>query len=296
MRIIAFAAGDRECAEMFQHSLETISKYFNATLQAIIAITPELIKLPDANTPCSNKVRRDSRFWPHFKNCLGAINGTYISAIVPNSKKPANRTRKGTITQNVMVIIGFDEMFHYIVAGWEGSTSDMRVLRWALDFGDFIVPRGKYYLIDLGYANTSKFLAPYRKMLYHIGEFRGQNARRYRNKEEKFNHRHVSLRNVIERSFGILKRRFAILNSMKPFPLQTQRDIVVAYFALHNFIARYSLRDTLFHQRDTDELEPDLDDVELTEQQEEAQDHSRVGDRRLGDALRRAITDDIWGR
>ncbi|PKA65678.1 hypothetical protein AXF42_Ash013092 [Apostasia shenzhenica] len=118
-------------------------------------------------------------------------------------------------------------------------------------------------------------------MLYHIGEFRGQNARCYRNKE---------------RSFGFLKRRFAILNTMKPFPLQTQRDVVVACFALHNFIARYSLRDTLFHQRDTNEDEPELDEVELIEQQEEAHDHSRVGDCRLGDALRSAITDDLWGR
>ncbi|PKA53709.1 hypothetical protein AXF42_Ash009205 [Apostasia shenzhenica] len=157
MRIIAFAAGDRECAKMFQHSLETISKYFNATLQAIVAITPELITLPNANIPCSNKVRRDSRFWPHFKvsetnfgminlyisylvrssviviyfemqNCLGVIDGTYISASVPNTQKPAYRTRKGTIAQNVMAVVGFDGMFHYVAAGWEGSASDMRVL------------------------------------------------------------------------------------------------------------------------------------------------------------------------
>ncbi|PKA53113.1 hypothetical protein AXF42_Ash019021 [Apostasia shenzhenica] len=297
MRIIAFAAGDRECAEMFQHSLETISKYFNATLQAIVAITPELITLLDANTSCSNKVRKDSRFWPHFKNCLGTIDGTYISASVPNTQKPAYHTRKGTIAQNIIAVVGFDGMFHYVAAGWEGSASDMRVLRWALDFGDFTVPRvGKYYLVNLGYANTSKFLAPYRKMLYHIGEFRGQNARRYRNKGEKFNHRHACLRNVIERSFGILKRRFAVLNAMKSFPLQTQRDVVVACFALHNFIACYSLRNTLFHQRDTNEDEPELDEVELTKQQEEAHDHSRVGDRRLGDALHRTITDDLWGR
>ncbi|PKA50393.1 hypothetical protein AXF42_Ash013482 [Apostasia shenzhenica] len=188
--IIAFAAGDRECAEMFQHSLQTISKYFNATLQAIVAIAPEIIKLPDESVPYSNKIRRDSHFWPRFK-----------------------------------------------------------------------------------------FIAPYHKTLYRIGEFRMPNARNYRNKKEKFNHRHACLRNAIERSFGILKQRFAILNTMKPFPLKTQRDVFVACFTLHNFIARYSPRNTIFCEEDTYEVDTDVDDVELTELQEEGHDHSRVGDR-----------------
>ncbi|KAM1017084.1 hypothetical protein ACFX2A_047678 [Malus domestica] len=33
---------------------------------------------------------------------------------------------------------------------------------------------GKYYVVDSGYANMSGFLAPYRKVRYHLRDFRGR--------------------------------------------------------------------------------------------------------------------------
>ena len=47
---------------------------------------------------------------------------------------------------------------------------------------------------------------------------------------------HSSLRNVIERCFGILKKRWNILNLMAPYPYPTQVKIVVASMVIHNFI------------------------------------------------------------
>ena len=80
-------------------------------------------------------------------------------------------------------------------------------------------------------------------MRYWLGDFEQQRAR---NNKEKFNHAHAKLRNVIERSFGILKARFPILKRMPPFPLATQRNIIVACFALHNFIRKQGLSDEYF--------------------------------------------------
>jgi len=56
------------------------------------------------------------------------------------------------------------------------------------------------------------------------------------NKEELFNLRHASLRNVIERIFGVLKRRFKILLLAPEYSLDIQARIPVALSSIHNFI------------------------------------------------------------
>ena len=42
-----------------------------------------------------------------------------------------------------MAVVSFDMTFLYVAAGWEGSTSDQAVLRWAVIDGGFVVPEGK---------------------------------------------------------------------------------------------------------------------------------------------------------
>jgi len=86
-------------------------------------------------------------------------------------------------------------------------------------------------------------LTPYRNTRYWLADFRRQRAL---TKEEKFNHAHAQLRNVIERSYGVLNARFPILKQMAPFPFPKQRDIVIACFAVHNFIRKCNIYDQLF--------------------------------------------------
>lgn len=56
------------------------------------------------------------------------------------------------------------------------------------------------------------------------------------NYKELFNLRHASLRNAIERIFGILKKRFPILRHGSEYPMEIQARIPPALCALHNFI------------------------------------------------------------
>lgn len=56
------------------------------------------------------------------------------------------------------------------------------------------------------------------------------------NKEELFNLRHSSARNVVERIFGIVKRRFRILLLPAEFSIEIQAQIPSALCAIHNFI------------------------------------------------------------
>jgi len=102
--------------------------------------------------------------------------------------------------------------FVYVLAGWEGSASDSRVLRDAMSRDDaLVVPNGKYYLVDVGYRSTR----------YHLNEWAAQ-GHIPSTAKELFNLRHSSARNVTERSFGLLKMRWAILRNNSYFDLPNQ--------------------------------------------------------------------------
>ncbi len=55
---------------------------------------------------------------------------------------------------------------------------------------------------------------------------------------ELFNHRHASLRNAIERAFGLLKKRFPIISSANEptYEVKTHKLIVLACCILHNYL------------------------------------------------------------
>ena len=89
-------------------------------------------------------------------------------------------------------------------------------------------------------------MAPYRNARYWLPDF--CNGVRPHTKEETFNYAHARLRDVIERSFGVLKARFPILKRMAPYPFQVQRNIVIACVAIHNYIRKLSIADTFLEQ------------------------------------------------
>jgi hypothetical protein len=66
---------------------------------------------------------------------------------------------------------------------------------------------GKYYLVDSVYPNECGFLGPYKGYRYHLQEFRSRGQPQ--TCEEIFNRVHSSLRNVIEHTFGVWKKKMA---------------------------------------------------------------------------------------
>ena len=71
-----------------------------------------------------------------------------------------------------------------------------------------------------------------------------------RGKKELFNYSHSSLRNVIERSFGVLKMKWRILLDLPSYPMANQSQIIMACMAVHNFIRESALADTDFDMCD----------------------------------------------
>ena len=65
------------------------------------------------------------------------------------------------------------------------------------------------------------------------------NLYRPENAHELFNLRHASLRNAIERIFGVVKRKFKILGQVAEYSIDTQVDLVLAITGLYNFIRQH---------------------------------------------------------
>jgi len=112
-------------------------------------------------------------------------------------------------------------------------------------------------LVDAGYTNCEGFLAPYRGHRYHLKEW---GDRQPVSAEEYFNMKHSKARNVIERCFGLLKGRWAILRCPSFFPIRTQGRIVLACVLLHNLLRKYMPTDDNVSFEEEDEEEGDDDD------------------------------------
>ena len=80
---------------------------------------------------------------------------------------------------------------------------------------------GKYYLGDAGYTNGPGFLTPFRSTRYHLKEW-VSSAQQPKSDEELYNLRHSRARNVVERTFGLWKKRFAILRTASFFDIEDQ--------------------------------------------------------------------------
>ena len=69
--------------------------------------------------------------------------------------------------------------------------------------------------MDSGYRNQVGYLAPYKGTKYHLQEYR--NAAPPQGMEETFNYAHSSLRNVVERSIGVLKMKRRMLKEIPAY-------------------------------------------------------------------------------
>lgn len=252
---------------MFKWGLEVVSKAFNEVLLGLVQLFRHIVTVPEPDAPVPEEIADNARFH-YFEDCIGALDGSHIPAWIRLDQQPAFRNRKQTISQNVLFVCGFDMRFHYVLAGWEGSAHDCRVLHAAIRpesaVGALVIPPGKYYLADAGYYCTEYMMTPYRGVRYHLRE-RALAQQKPRNKEELFNNRHASLRNVIERILGVIKRKYKITRLAPEYPFATQVKIVLALAAVHNYT--YFGDDTDLgpdqYEHDPEEAAVDEDDIRL---------------------------------
>ena len=130
------------------------------------------VRQPTFTTPLSSKIRNNYRYFPYFEDCIGALDGTHVAAYIPLSLQPRYRNRKQFISQNILACCDFDMRFTFLLAGWEGSAHDQRVLQDARYNHGLELPPSKFYLGDAGYSSSLLVMVPYRGVRYHLKEQR----------------------------------------------------------------------------------------------------------------------------
>ncbi|GAV56600.1 LOW QUALITY PROTEIN: hypothetical protein CFOL_v3_00142, partial [Cephalotus follicularis] len=114
----------RVLAGRFHRSFETCHRYLRIVLKAVLKLYKYVVRSPYDSTP--PKIM-NNKFYPYIKDCVEAIDGTHVPASIPLE---IQGLEAGTM-QNVLTAIAFDLKFH-VLAGWEGSAHDSRILNSAL--------------------------------------------------------------------------------------------------------------------------------------------------------------------
>jgi len=115
-----------------------------------------------------------------------------------------------------------------IVARWPGSVHDATIFQHSrlhrrLEEGEF---DSGILLGDSGYPIKKYLLTPLLNLITAA--------------ENLYNNAHIRTRNIVERVFGVWKRRFPVLSLGIRVKIQTAQDIIVATAVLHNIAKNHN--------------------------------------------------------
>jgi len=130
----------------------------------------QYVKLPHIDDPILALIQNNPKWYPFFKDAIGAMDGTHIACCPSAAECTANQNWKGGVTQNTLACCSFDMQFQFMQSGWEGSVADATMYHNAC-LTDLPISEGKYYLADAGFGVCDVLLVPYRGVCYHLAEW-----------------------------------------------------------------------------------------------------------------------------
>ena len=162
-----------------------------------------------------------------FPSCILCIDGFHVKICTPFEDEDAFVNRKGYHSINVQAMSDPDMMFADFLVRWPGSTHDSFIFR-SSEVHDYLknnhtsLEKG-VVLGDSGYALTNFLMTPY--------------ANPINRQQQRFNVTHKTTRCSVERTIGLLKRRFNCLQSglqqrffLKPHIFKTLDGFGFLYF------------------------------------------------------------------
>uniref|UniRef100_A0A803N0H3 DDE Tnp4 domain-containing protein n=1 Tax=Chenopodium quinoa TaxID=63459 RepID=A0A803N0H3_CHEQI len=130
----------RDASDKFKHSISTLCKYHNEVLKAMVNLSFDIIRPHRDLFEVPPEVANGTRYWPYFKDAIGALDGTLIDAIVSDTDGVPFRDRHGKKSWNVLACCSFDRIYTFNNVGWEGSVHDTMVWKDSLGNPQFNFP------------------------------------------------------------------------------------------------------------------------------------------------------------
>uniref|UniRef100_A0A8D8ZAY7 Nuclease HARBI1 n=1 Tax=Cacopsylla melanoneura TaxID=428564 RepID=A0A8D8ZAY7_9HEMI len=213
-------------ADNFGVSQTSAHDIVQLVVSALLELRHRYIGFPPSLHLLEN-VKRKFHGIASFPKTIGAVDCTHVRVQYPGGEEGyLYMNRKGYYSKNVQVIAGPDLQIFNVVTRWPGRFHDMTV---------FNNSRVRYW-----FENTDMF-----KDCVLIGDA-GYECRPYlltplanpqTDAEANYNESLIRTRNVVERTFGVLKRRFPILSTgIRVSSNHTERidNYIVACVILHN--------------------------------------------------------------
>lgn len=202
----------------------TAGKIIKRVTSAIVQLRHIYLRLPRQDE--MNLIQQQFYEIARFPRVIGAVDCTHIRICNPGGNNAENfRNRKGYFSLNTQAVCNANYEIIDIVARWPGGSHDSNIfdnsrIRMRFEAGEM----GRYLLLgDSGYPVRPYLITPLNNPQTPA--------------ERLFNHSQIRTRTVVERTFGIWKRRFPILMGMR-CRLPLCQDIIVATAVLHNICRR----------------------------------------------------------
>ncbi|GFQ72962.1 nuclease HARBI1 [Trichonephila clavata] len=219
-----FAFGNRQINVGDLHSISqpSTSRAITDVARALAELRPQYIDLPQTE---DQRMQISQKFYREFgfPGVYGALDCSLIKILNPGgSLAETFRCRKGFFALNVQTVSDPDLSIRNIVVRWPGSTHDSTVFdhSYLRAHVETEVPSSYHLLGDSGYPLRSYLMTPF---LNPVGA--GQ---------VRYNAAHARARNVIERQYGVWKKRFSCIDTPFRCSLETAQTVIVATAVLHN--------------------------------------------------------------
>ncbi|KAK0149992.1 putative nuclease HARBI1 [Merluccius polli] len=189
---------------------------------ALASLVNEFVSFPKDNQIAQAK--RSFFLLGNMPNTIGAIDCTHVHIQAPRENEWEFVNIKGRHSINVQLVCDADLIITNCVVKWPGSVHDARILRESALYRDLQTNRPDGIILgDSAYPLLPWLMTP----------FLTANTPA----QARFNTAHCRARCAIERSNGVLKRRFACLNYLRAEP-QKACNITLACIVLHNIATK----------------------------------------------------------
>lgn len=149
--------------------------------------------------------------YPEFDGGFAAVDGTHVPIRTLAKNCDLFRNRKSFVSTNLLILCNLKQRMLFVGTGAPGSYHDSSVYKKSPLFTMLqTIPANLFVFADAGYGISKRLLTPYRGTRYHLKEYAAGTSRP-QNPKELFNMRHSKTRNVVERTIGILKRRWRLM-------------------------------------------------------------------------------------
>jgi len=221
LRFYATGSFQLVVGDLFSVDKATVCRTVHRVTRAIASLREMYVKLPstDQDVHAAMQLFYSKSGIPGI---LGAIDCTHVAIQSPgNEDAEIYRNRKGFFSMNIQLVCDCSGYVSDVVARWPGSVHDSTIFDNSHIRAKFETGQIHGYLVgDSGYACRPYMLTPV--------------ANPTTAAQMAYNNAHASARNCIERTNGIIKRRFPALKYGMRLHINNTQTVIVATVVLHN--------------------------------------------------------------